>query len=170
MTETREYTQTAKKGCRRCGSKSVAWQTSTKTGKWYLTEVFTDLDGQTFTDHRDFHSAYCGRAQDIHDTKQHEIHHIEKADRDRQEQQRTSAHEKREADELDFFLGLSKLCQTDPEAGQTELETRERELAAIQANPPTMDYMVEFGRVTARAERLKVEIKFLHAALDAVTE
>jgi hypothetical protein len=64
-----EVTKTAT--CKRCKSTDVAWTQSVKTGKWYLTEVFTE-DGIQTTSKRDFHSAYCGKPE-MHAVRQAQL-------------------------------------------------------------------------------------------------
>lgn len=55
--------------CEKCNSTDVAWAKSKRTGKFYLTEVFTDSDGDRVTARNDFHSKYCGKSE-LHDSKQ----------------------------------------------------------------------------------------------------
>lgn len=167
MIEKREYERPASKPCKHCGSSTVAWQKSKKSGKFYLTEVFTDLEGRTFTDRHEFHSTYCTDGEK-HERVQAEILADDRKaaadDAARMDDYKAAA----EAAELEAFLSLNDLCERDPEQGRRELESRTRELAAIHANPPTMDYMDDFIRTTAQAQTLCREIEIIVAALDAV--
>lgn len=163
-----ELTTPATKPCNKCGSTSIAWQTA-KSGRWYLTEVFTDLDERDVTDRRDFHSAYCGEP-DAHTKRQAEITKVLREERDDEDSDRAERQAKREADALANFIALNDLAESDPEAGRKALAERERELENFNLYPPTMDYMVEFGKAVARAEVLRNEIEILTAALDAIGE
>jgi hypothetical protein len=58
--------------CDKCDSTTVAWFKSKRTGKYYLCEVFTDNEGDRVSNHRDFHSKYCGNP-DAHNLEQARI-------------------------------------------------------------------------------------------------
>jgi ssDNA-binding Zn-finger/Zn-ribbon topoisomerase 1 len=71
--EAREYEDSAAKNpCKHCGSQTVAWQKSRKSGKFYLTEIFNDRDGDLFTGRALFHSYFCGKPAE-HEKAQDEI-------------------------------------------------------------------------------------------------
>jgi len=163
-----ELAEPAAKPCRNCGSETITWQ-SAKSGKWYLSEIFTDLDGHTVTDRRDFHSLYCNKPE-AHTRKQDNITRVLQEEQQEAEAGRALSQQKREQEALENFIALNDLCESDPEAGRQELEARERELKGFQDNPPTMDYMVEYGRALTRMEVLRSEIETLTNALDAIDE
>jgi hypothetical protein len=65
----RPVTKTAT--CKHCGSTNVTWHKSPKSGKFWLSEVFT-IDGQEQSEYKDFHSTYC-KHPELHAAKQAEF-------------------------------------------------------------------------------------------------
>lgn len=157
----------AKKGCNRCGSKSVAWKESNQ-GKWYLIEAF-DFDGEPRANYKDFHSGYCDKPE-LHAVKQSQISSALGIEEEERATLAVATEERKAAVEAEFFLALHDLCKNNPHGARMEIEMREREIEAINRNPPTMDYMVEFTQTMARLKRLTLEIEFMQAALGLVTE
>lgn len=147
--------------CKRCGFTSVTWQTSAKTGKWFLTEVWNDLDGNRYTGYTDFHSAYCGK-HGLHDEEQARRIAEEQSKRNESDEQANERAEKEDAANVAYFLALLDLSDAEKEE---KLGALNREEDAFKANPPTMDYMTEFEREISRAKRRRAEIEFLLAAL-----
>ena len=145
--------------CKRCGSTDVTWNHSEK-GKWYLSEVFTYdgfSDGEMrvgeMTDHRDFHSAYCGKP-DKHIAKQASIEaqereHVERRKREADEAE--AARIEAEAEKLAKFLRMT------PDERTALIEDLESEIKH-ETDGITMDYMTEWSRAVARAEALRAEI------------
>lgn len=155
----------ARKGCKRCGSQTVAWKTSSKTGKWYLIELF-DFDGEWRGNYKDFHSTYCGKP-DEHAMKQAQISEalgIQFANELEDYRQRE---ERANAENARMFLKLHDLCKNDPDEARQEIADRERKIE-IEGRGLTMDYMTEFTRSTAKIKQWRVEIEFMKAALGEV--
>lgn len=148
----------AKKGCKYCGSKTVAWETS-EEGKWYLVEVFTE-DGVEVASRTDFHSTYCGRKGDpsLHAKRQAELD----ADAKEIEEDRKQRRESTQAEQTDKILKWYSLPVSEIPARIAECE---KWIANFNANPPTMDYMVEFNRETAERKMIGTELAVLEARL-----
>jgi len=156
----------AKKGCKRCGSKDVAWRES-NTGKWYLIEVFDfGSEGQhNFKAHyRDFHSGYCGKPQ-LHSVEQSSISMQLDTEQNEREKLAVRQEEKKAAEESQFFLALHDMCKNDPKRAQEELDRRMNELAYERANYVSMDYLTEHSQQIMRCDRLRTEIAFMRAAM-----
>jgi len=151
--------------CKRCGSKDVTWQQSMKTGKWFLTEVFKDLNGEDFTQYRLFHSNFCEQP-DEHELVQKQFHADEQKELDEREAQVDKERKKREHERMLNFMALIELCQEDPAKGEAEMTKRERELASIKANPTSMDYFTDAMRERQHAKQLEIEIDLMRHALD----
>lgn len=168
---TRDYTDPTRKGCKFCGSKTVAWQTS-DAGKWYLSEVFIDQDGCTYTERNTLHSAYCSRnlKPKSHDIEQSLRLDAEISQVKKNATLRKARDEKEAADEAEYFLGLHDLCKFHPIAATLEMQKRIREYTTLRDSGITMDYMVEYMRDVARLKRLRAEILFMGAALGAITD
>jgi hypothetical protein len=64
-----EHVLTDTATCKKCGSENVIWNMSSKSGKWFLSEVFEDALGNKISRYIDFHSLYCGEP-DIHEAEQ----------------------------------------------------------------------------------------------------
>jgi len=170
----REYTSPTRKGCKRCGSKTVAWQQNER-GKWYLTEVFEDADGRTYTEYREFHSAYCTASNPNLEGDEHELEQQKRLREEKKNSKETTtlrkAREDREAaEEASYFLELHDLCKNQRAQALDQLGHFERELDSIASQPTSMDYMVDHMNERARASRLRAEIAFMKAALGMATE
>jgi hypothetical protein len=153
-------TKTAK--CKRCNSTTVTWNQGT-SGKWYLTEVF-DYEGFLKSDHKDFHSNYCGKPE-LHKAEQDEIN----GDYAKQEERREQAATKSAADTADYFLGLHDLCKADPDAARAMLAELERKVKYEEAHWISMDYFTDSCRQQDQVKRMKTEIRFMEAALGITT-
>jgi len=161
-----EIVTTAKKGCRFCGSKTVAWFQTTDGEKWYLAEAF-EIDGETRASKTDFHSKYCATAKRKrdeprldHDEEQRKHTQREQDDEDAREELRNKAEDRANEKSAERFLSL--MSMTDAEKDH-EISKLEREMDAFRRNPPTMDYMTEFTRENAAQGQRQVEWKFLKA-------
>jgi hypothetical protein len=139
----------------------VAWHQSAQ-GKWYLIEVFK-RGSELEADHRDFHSAYCaarGGDPEKHERTQNEINHDE-AERDKQyRHERKRSQEELERQNTEMVM---EWLEMPPEDRATRVEELKRKIAAQNANPPTMDYMVEFNREVAARKMWETELKFHRA-------
>jgi hypothetical protein len=155
----------AKKGCNRCGSKTVAWKAS-KEGKWYLIEAF-DFDGEIRANYRDFHSGYCNKPE-LHEVKQRQISVELGIEQEEKLTLRVEQEERQAAEESLFWLELHDLCKESPEGAYAMIEGKEREIKHVLAGV-TMDHMDDYLKSTARAKRLRTEIDFMKAALGLVT-
>jgi len=161
-----EPVDSAKKGCKRCGSKTVAWRES-NTGKWYLIEVFnfgTDETPDLKAHYRDFHSGYCGKPQ-LHAVEQSSISMQLDSEAEQREQFQVRVEERKAAEESAFFLALHDLCKNEPKRAQDELDRRMNELARERANYVSMDYLTEHTQQIMRCDRLQTEINFMRAAM-----
>ena len=167
-----ERVEKAKKGCKRCGSKNVAWRES-NTGKWYLIEVFDFGDEDTGTDfkshYRDFHSGYCGKPE-LHDVEQRSISTQLGVETEERAKLHIANEEKKAAEEANFFLALHDLCKSDPDAAQKALQERRDKVDSENRNYVSMDYLVEHERQRALVKRLNTEIRFMEAALGLAEE
>jgi hypothetical protein len=159
----RVYSESDLKQCKKCGSHTVVWQKSRKTGKFYLTEVFTDNTGDLVSDRRDFHSLYCGDAA-LHTAKQREL----RQEADNAEAEWEAREEASAMESAQYFLDLHDLCKRDPEMAGRELGKRMARLDAIMDQPTSMDYMTEHMRELAEKKRLTAEISFMRAAMGEV--
>lgn len=151
--------------CKRCGSKTVAWQTS-KTGKWYLIEAFTDLNGFDFALRGEFHSKYCDQAG-LHNQAQGALTSYLEAKHEEEQNERDRREEENAANAGMNFLRLLDLSE---EEQRDYLAALQRECDRFYANPPTMDYMTEFMRENVAQKHRKAEMGFLRAALGELTE
>lgn len=159
----RIFTEPTRKGCKRCGSKTVAWEQG-KNEKWYLTEVFEDADGRTYTEHALLHSPFCvaGGSHKVEQDKRLKEEHDER----KQSDEITRTRRERAArDEAEYFLELHDMCKLHRANAMDELANRQRELDRIQSNPTSMDYMTDRERELQRVKRLTVEIAYMSAAL-----
>lgn len=148
----------AKKPCARCGSTTVAWK---RGKKWYMVEVFTDLSGYHVASKVDFHSLYCGNP-DEHQRMQAEILRYEQEQLD----ERNGKIAQRHAEKVKRISELTELAMSDPDAGQRELDARQKALDHLLKNFTSMDYFTEHCRDVAEADRLREEISILDAAID----
>jgi len=166
-----ERVEKAKKGCKRCGSKNVAWRES-NTGKWYLIEVFdfgSEEHGTDFKAHyRDFHSGYCGKPE-LHEVEQHSISTQLGVEAEEREKFIVRVEEKKAAEESEFFLKLHDLCKNNRELAETALQGRRDQLAYEERNYVSMDTLTDHERQRALVKRLNMEIKFMEAALGPTT-
>ena len=164
MQDTLTYVDKTAK-CKRCGSKTVVWQTSRKTGRYYLTEVFKYDDGDK-TDHRDFHSAYC-ELPARHAEKQDAIFaamHAKAADEKAAKAAKDSELRRAENTASDAVLRWYQMT-TDEITDrlplvEAELAEDERKLA-VETNPAnryTMDDFHEQNKQLARIHAHKVRI------------
>ena len=161
--------------CKRCGSQTVTWQTSAKTGRYYLTEVFRYEDGDK-TDRRDFHSAYC-ELPARHAEKQDEIFKAQHAkDAAAEKVEREKASELRRTREVasDEVLGwyqmtIYEMRERMPDV-EAEITEEERKLAneTNPANRYTMDDFHEQNKQLARIAGHKARIKWLTAERDVL--
>jgi hypothetical protein len=160
--------------CKRCGSKTVAWQTSKKTGRYYLTEVFEYDEGEQRTTHTDFHSAYC-ELPERHDEKQAEIDALRAVEEHEQKQkqaERDSELRRREHTASDRVLGwyamdlhqatlrMAECCQ--------EITDLEREIEHEQKNPVSMDYLVDHIRYVENLKQLNEKRRWLVTERDVL--
>jgi hypothetical protein len=144
--------------CKRCNSETVTWHQSAKTGKWYLAETFV-RGGQLESDHRDFHSLYCGKPKK-HAAVQNEIDSDEKA-KDEQYEKLTTVNEKRiEEENTQRLLGWIAMSDADRTKRLRQITNR---LDWYEKNPPSMDFIVEYGQAMAEIRELKQERDFLTA-------
>lgn len=145
--------------CKRCGSETVTWQTSAKTGKYYLTEVF-DYDGIEKTDRRDFHSNYCGKPE-LHKAEQDEIN----GDYAERDQAVKKAVARREEETVNHFLALHDRCKSMPDVARAEVADLERRVEYEKRNWISMDTMTDAMNQRAEVKSMETEIKFMRAAL-----
>lgn len=150
--------------CKKCGSTTVTWRKSAKSGKWYLTEVFT-TGGVERTDYRTFHSQFCGKPED-HKRVQDEIN----ADEAKQDDDRDDAQKAREREAIEREFLLITLCDDNPKAAQVKLDANIRELRSIAENPTSMDYMTDHMRERNHVAALKAENTILAAGLGVLVE
>lgn len=161
---TREFNPSpVKRGCKRCGSRDVTWQVSS-SGNWYLTEIFEDAEGRSYTEHALFHSEFCG-SPEKHDDEQAIRLEAETSDRKQTKAISKAREEKNNQEEAEYFLALHDLCKSNRPEALDQLGEKERELEREMAQPVSMDYMTEHMRYAARVKRLKAEIAFMQAAL-----
>lgn len=120
MLKTVDHTSKAKKGCKFCGSKTVAWEQAEKTGKWYLCEVF-DHDGVDRYDTRDFHSTYCKKAA-LHDKKQNQISGRQESAREEELELRTKAEQRQATEIAARVLELARMTEQEKVLRLSELE------------------------------------------------
>ena len=149
----REAVSLASKGCKRCGSKTVAWHQSER-GKWYLIEVFKDAHGNGVADYRDFHSHYCGNPE-MHDSLQRSLdeEYARDADeRDRRDVEREQDRLNDEAEKLRLFAELTPSARIDF-------------IAAIQAKIDyenehwiSMDYFTDSMKQRREVESMRAEV------------
>jgi hypothetical protein len=167
--------------CKRCNSKTVAWQTSKKTGRYYLTEVFR-YDGEDRTDHRDFHSAYCADTAGSegvarHAAKQDAIIAAEFAreqDAKREKAAKDSDLRRAEHTASEMVLGwyqmsIDEIHEQLPTT-EAELAEEERRLAVetAPANRYTMDDFHEQNKQLGRIAAHKSRIRLLTAERDVL--
>lgn len=164
QTDEREYTEPTRRGCNRCGSKTVAWQTNA-SGKWYLTEVFEDAEGRTYTERTLFHSHFCKDPEE-HELEQAKRISIETKTRKETTKARREREERNATEEAAYFLELHDLCKNERGQAIDQLAAKERE----RDNWTSMDHFVEASRERARVARLTAEIAFMKAALGMATE
>jgi hypothetical protein len=160
----REYAEAARKPCKRCDSQTVTWQQSPKTNKWYLTEIFEDLDGRTFTHRTLFHSEYCGN--DEHALVQAQIKAQEQEERDRNDKHTAKVIADRKRAELEHFLALDSLVDDDPDAALVKLHELQAERERELRDPVSMDYFTEHCHWVQKLDKLHADISALEAALD----
>jgi len=146
--------------CKRCGSKLVTWNQG-QTGKWYLTEIFRDLDGASYSKHTDFHSNFCG-IPESHDYEQAARTGSEVREQDEHKRDMEESRRKDEQTNMDHFLALLDLDEEGKLAKLAQLQAEEEN---FKRNPPTMDYMTEFEREVRAAKFRRAEIGFLLASL-----
>lgn len=137
----------------------VAWKKSTRTGRFYLIEVF-DYDGILRGAHNDLHSTYCGHPEE-HEREQNSITAEFQARNDQLEESRVQA----EIESADYYLSLHALCLQDPATAEHKLSKLQAQLESELRQPATMDYMVEFNQYCALVKKLTTEIAFMNAAL-----
>lgn len=166
---TREYTAPTRKGCNRCGSKSVAWQQN-EAGKWYLTEVFEDTEGRTYTESRLFHSLFCKDGGALHAKEQANRISIDSKAKRETAKNRKAREDRNATEEAAYFLELHDLCKTQRDQAIDQLAAKERELEGLNSNWTSSDHFVDSLREKARVQRLTAEIAFMKAALGMATE
>lgn len=163
--------------CKRCGSDTVTWLTSTTTGKYYLAEVFTreiKLEGddkaftEEFTGRRWFHSKFCGtKPEYTHATMQRAFDEMFAQEDEEREEMRERQREEAAVNNAMNFLAL---VNAPTEERKAKLAKLEREQESYRRNPPTMDYMTEFSREVAAAKTRMREIAILKASLGMITD
>jgi len=139
--------------CKRCSSERVAWQQG-KTGKWYLTEVFTNEHGLDATAHTDFHSKYCGQPE-LHASEQaqRDQHYQENRDnREKLSAEREQAQREAEAAQLAIFIDMT------PEQRIEHIEELKDELEKERRDPVSMDYFTEHCRWVEKCAAMRAEI------------
>lgn len=155
MDDKMAFTDRARKGCRRCGSKDIAWNQNTQ-GKWYLTEVFDTPFGSK-THYRDFHSVYCGNAEK-HDTEQARITAEYQADTDQRQfesEERENQRIQGEAVALLYFSNLSVAERAE------FIEEKKDNLARLNRENVSMDHFVEAMRHRQAIAALTADIDLL---------
>ena len=164
---TYEIATLAGKGCRFCGSKTVAWEQS-KDGKWYLVEAF-EIDGETRASKTDFHSKYCATAKRKngeprldHDEEQRKLTQRDEDEENERQELRKKSEAKAEQKSAARFL---ELLSMDDDVKQATVTALELEMGSFYRDPPTMDYMTEFNRAIQRQKQAQTEWKFLKALL-----
>lgn len=150
----------AKRGCRRCGSETVGWEQNSD-GKWYLIELFKDEHDRWIGDRRDFHSKYCkasGGIPELHAKVQNEIRSEWEEDeqlRKQDSEKRQKDREEAEVDMLARFLHMSSVERRD------ELQRRRDEIAREEKLDPTMDHFTDQQRWRAKLAGLRYELDLL---------
>lgn len=146
----REVVTPAARGCKRCGSRTVAWHQSER-GKWYLIEVFKNGTGSNIASYRDFHSNYCNKPGE-HERVQDEIqaeHDDDERDRQQAARRREDERIEQEANQLRAFEALS------PSERAEFIEDFKRRIQRHLGLDPTMDYFSD--QLKWRAEHAAME-------------
>lgn len=157
----------ARKPCRKCGSHEIAWQMGSR-GNWYLTEIFEDANGRSYTERALFHSEFCGNPGAHEEEQALRIEQEVSKDKERKNISRARI-EKENATEAEYFLALHDLCKNNRPEALDQLGGKERELERELSSPVSMDYLTEHVRYRARVDRLKAEVNFMKAALGMTT-
>lgn len=156
-----EIVDRAKKGCKFCGSTNVTWRENNE-GRWYLTEVF-EIDGETRSSPQDFHSLYCTSNRGMvldHEKMQRELDGKNEDD----ERERTELRKRQEdADALRNAEEFIAWASMDHERKLKEISILERQMDSFYRNPPTMDYMKEYGDAMREHQERQTAWKFLKA-------
>jgi hypothetical protein len=152
----RDRVSIAKKGCRKCGSSTVAWHQAA-SGKWYLIEVFSDEWGDPIGHYRDFHSEYCSHPEK-HNQLQASLdaeYAEDRAERERALSAKDAERLERETVMLGSFSALSA------ELRLRALDDLRKKIERHSENYVSMDYMTDHMRWRAEGEALRYELDLL---------